>query len=149
MCDNATSKHPRPLFITYDVFEEAGVVRAQLNYTQDDADNAIQNLCDNAGGRTITAYPRHSNTEMRWTYQGKIRVQEGDKFDVEVGKDKAKKRALERYHKAFNKRILEALLDARVLVATFEHYCMKKDIDMSKVDTIEEIKQKRFLGSQK
>ena len=95
---------------------------------------------------TISLEGIWENTLLENSYRGKAKVNhaDGDKFVEDIGKEFARGKALEKYHRAFDRKSLAMLLDARVLVATIEHYCAKKSINTEKIPSIEAISKKRF-----
>lgn len=148
MCDNCKNDISRPSnsSIAYGVYESGGVVKAEVTDTAFDAMHVITRLCEKADMKTISLEGIWENTLLENSYRGKAKVNyaDGDKFVEDIGKEFARGKALEKYHRAFDHKILAMLLDARVLVATIEHYCAKKSINTEKIPSIEAISKKRF-----
>ena len=131
--------------IQYEIFNDK-VVRATLENTDYDAERSICKILCNVPTSVINfmVKPRFSGCcEMANSYVGKAKVNtdEGDTFDYEVGSKLARERCLDKYHKAFDSRVVWALEDARSLVAWIEHYAEKKNIDTSGVVSVDELKE--------
>lgn len=137
--------------LDYKVYPSGGVVKAEVAGTMFDAMIVMNNLVEKANLKTLVLDGIWEETLLNSSYRGKAKVNttDGDMFSEEIGKEIARGKALEKYHRAFDKKILTMLMDARVLVATIEHYCKKKDIDVSKIPSIEELSKKRFDGYKK
>lgn len=137
--------------LDYKIYPSGGVVKAEVVGTMFDAMIVMNNLVEKANLKTLVLDGIWEESLLNSNYHGKAKVNilDGDMFNEEIGKEIARGKALEKYHRAFDKKILAMLTDARVLVATIEHYCKKKDIDMSKVPSVEELSKKRFDGYKK
>lgn len=146
-CKNCSRREGRST-ITYRTFASGGVVKAELGDTTFDAASLIARLVDKADMKTIGLEGIYTDVLLDSVYRGKARANmaEGDTFNEEIGKEMAKGRALEKYHRAMDRKVRMLLNDARRLVATVEHYCEKKSIDISDVPTVEDIKRSHFTG---
>ena len=136
--------------IQYEIFNDK-VVRATLENTDYDAERSIRKILYSVPTSVIEFQvkpPFGGCTTMANSYVGKAKVNtdEGDTFDYEVGSKLARERCLDKYHKAFDSRIVWALEDARSLVAWIEHYAEKKNIDTSGVASVDELKEMYFRG---
>ena len=136
--------------IQYEVFNNK-VIRATLNDTSYDAERSLRKIMYSVPTRVIdfqVRSPFGGCCEMANSYVGKAKVntEEGDTFYYEIGSKLARKRCLDKYHKAFDSRIAWALEDARSLVAWIEHYAEKKNIDTSGIASVEELKEVYFRG---
>ena len=152
MCNDCKNEISRPTSsLEYGIYTTGGVVKAEVTDTAFDAMHVIGRLCEKADMKTISLEGVWENVLLEDNYRGKAKVNnvDGDKFVEEMGKEIARGKALEKYHRAFDKKILAMLLDARVLVATIEHYCNKKSIDTTKIPSVKEISEKRFSGYKK
>ena len=147
-CENCSARREGRSTITYRTYASGGVVKAELADTTFDAVSLICRLVEKADMKTMGLDGVYENVLLDSSYRGKARANmaEGDVFNEEIGKDMAKGRALEKYHRAMDKKVCAALQDARRLVATIEHYCEKKSIDISEVPTVEDIKRSHFTG---
>ena len=138
----------RPSGLQYDVFNEK-VVKASLIGTDGDAWSAVSSVVGKANlnclGVVVSAY--ELSMPPIFTGKAKLNTDEGDTWDLDVGKDLARKRCLDKYHRNFDTRIKMVLKDARKLVAFLEHYCEKKGIDTSSVSSIDELYDKAFNGT--
>lgn len=134
--------------ITYKVFKEGNIVKACLSNTEGDAYNIIDNVLNKANTKCVSAHT-YFNVILPENYKASARcnVKGGDAFNEEYGKELARSRVLERYHRDIHRYIRQALEDLRVLVATMEHYCDKHDIDYSEVASVEELKANRFSAN--
>ena len=144
---NCCETNPNPQnYLTYATYEAGGVVKAELRGTTFDAANAIMRLCENADMKMVQLDGVSPDALMEYNYRGRAKVnkKDGDIFNEVIGQELARGKALHKYHKAYDKRICAFLADIRSLVATIEHYCAKKSIDISKVETVEELRMKRF-----
>lgn len=148
MCNDCKNEAYRPSnsSIEYGVYEHGGVVKAEVTDTMFDAMHVINRLCEKADMKTISLEGIWENVLLDDSYRGKAKVNraDGDKFVEEIGMEFARGKALDKYHRAFDKKICAMLLDARVLVATIEHYCAKKSIDIEKIPSVDTIKKNRF-----
>lgn len=145
-CKVNEAARPSNSSIAYGVYESGGVVKAEVTDTAFDAMHVITRLCEKADMKTISLEGIWENTLLENSYRGKAKVNhaDGDKFVEDIGKEFARGKALDKYHRAFDKKLRAMLLDARVLVATIEHYCNKKSIDIENVPSVETISKKRF-----
>lgn len=146
-CENCCDRYHST--ITYRTYTSGGVVKAELADTTFDAAALVCRLVEKADMKTINLDGIYDTLLLDPVYRGKARAntKEGDTFNEDIGREMAKGRALEKYHRAMDKKICNALADARRLVATIEHYCEKKSIDISKTPTVEDIKRSHFTGT--
>jgi len=141
--------------IFYTKYSDGKVIKADLDDTMFDAIDVIEKIFRSTNPKSffITTFFEdsrgfHIKNEMllkdRYTGKAKCNTDEGDKVNEEIGKEYARGRCLERYRRAFDKRILTLLNDARALVACTEHYCERAGIDINQIDSVEQIKSHRF-----
>lgn len=132
----------------YLVIPDAGVVKAELSDTEADAFRVLVKLF----GTLSTKYVAFSDTKflptaiMRNSYKGSARVNfsDGDTFHEEDGIKISREKALNKYHRDFDRVLAGALTDARILCANLERYCKKNNVDTSSVPTVEDITNKRY-----
>ena len=74
----------------------------------------------------------------------KCNTNEGDVYDEREGKLEAYKKVMAKYHKNLDSNLRAFLADVRSLAAGVEHYLDKKNVDYSKVPSVEELKASRF-----
>lgn len=130
--------------LTYSYYPQAGVVKAKLNGVQCNVATAINKLCRN---HSKYLYPFiNEDLIMSDQFFGKARANQkmGDTFDQTYGEDLARERCMAKYHKNFDSRMRLFLEDVRTLLGAVEHYCDVVGIDYSSVESVEEIRAKRF-----
>lgn len=144
MCDSINSERNGSSF-KYEAYNDK-IVKAVLMDTRDDFDNVAEKIFDRAN--TESFYVVGLAPYMNETYVGKAKVNfdDGDMFDFDTGKEIARKRCLEKYHKAFDKRMCQLLYDARKLEATIEFYAKKKGVNLSSVPNVEEVLKNKYQG---
>ena len=135
--------------VIYRTYEQGGVVRAEIDDVKHDASEAIRRMMLNSDIKMIDTDLLYASdaAELDYSYYGKARVHSEDEFDITEGENISRAKALEKYHRAYDKKILAFLKDARSLVATIEHYCEKKGIDTSSVLSVDGLKAARFNTS--
>lgn len=121
-----------------------------------DASNVINKLMKNSGFMDRCYLAEDDDGELNgdayffypmtdeFSAHSKVNLAKGDTYDKEYGENLAKVRCLEKYHKQFNKRMCAFLKDARVMIASVERYMDKHNIDYSRVESIESMKETRF-----
>lgn len=132
--------------LVYRVFPQGNVVKADVVNSHLDAVSICNKLIESADLKVCDVHLSSPDMLMEFSYGGRARAntKDGDIFDENTGKDIARKKALDKYHRAYDSRLCLLLNDLRSLVATVEYYCEKKKIDTSSVDTVDGMKQKRF-----
>lgn len=132
----------------YLVIPNAGVVKAQLDNTEADAFNVLIKLFNTLS----TKYVAFEDTKfrspviMKPSYKGAARVnfKDGDTFDEDNGIKISRNKALNKYHRDFDRVLCGALEDARILCANLERYCKKNGVDVSSVPSVEDITNSRY-----
>lgn len=83
---------------------------------------------------------------MKDSYTGvaKVNTEDGDTYSSEVGKQVAKEKAVDKFHKDLSKRIVDFHNDVIRLAAALEHYMDKHDVDYSFTPTISDIKTTKY-----
>lgn len=123
-----------------------GKTVAYVNGCYNDANEIIFNILSNSGAKLAPLYMEDYEMPASFKAWSKCNVNKGDTFDPEYGKELAKKRCLDKYHKQLNSRLLLFLADVREIVARTERYLDKHSIDYSSVDSIDTMKVKKFSG---
>lgn len=150
MCKNDCCNgdvQPRQDGLTFSHYPQAGVVKAKLNGVQWNVMTAIEKLCRNHS-KYLKCYYGNTSKDLVMSDQffGKARANQsmGDTFDQTYGEDLARERCMAKYHKNFDSRMRLFLEDIRTLLGAVEHYCDVVGIDYSEVESVEEIRAKRF-----
>lgn len=142
-CCNGDTQ-PRRDGLTFSYYPQAGVVKAKLNGVEWNVMTAIHKLCHNHS-KFLKCYPTN-DLVMADQFFGKSRANQsmGDTYDQTYGEDLARERCMDKYHKNFDSRMRLFLEDVRTLLGAVEHYCDVVGIDYSEVESVEEIRAKRF-----
>lgn len=140
--------------IRYEVFNNR-CVKAKLPKTFCDAHSAICSILNKANpdfesdDEIVTVagvlLPEFG-MQGEYTAKATVNVADGDSFDIEIGKNLAKRRLLDKYHKDFDRSMKKALLKARTFVAALEHYCEKHNIDFKNVPSERDIEDKIYFS---
>ena len=108
---------------------------------------AIHKLCRNHS-KFLNCYPTN-DLIMSDQFFGKSRANQkmGDTYNQTCGENLARERCMAKYHKNFDSRMRLFLEDVRTLLGAVEHYCDVVGIDYSEVESVEEIRAKRFTNT--
>ena len=142
-CCNGDTQ-PRRDGLTFSYYPQAGVVKAKLNGVECNVLTAINKLCYNHS-KFLNCYPTNALV-MSDQFSGKSRANQkmGDTYNQTCGENLARERCMAKYHKNFDSRMRLFLEDVRTLLGAVEHYCDVVGIDYSEVESVEEIRAKRF-----
>ena len=142
-CCNGDTQ-PRQDGLSFSYYPQAGVVKAKLNGVECNVLTAILKLLRNHS-KYLKCYPTN-DLIMSDQFFGKSRANQsmGDTYDQTYGEDLARERCMAKYHKNFDSRMRLFLEDVRTLLGAVEHYCDVVGIDYSEVESVEEIRAKRF-----
>lgn len=143
-CCNGDTQ-PRQDGLSFSYYPQAGVVKAKLNGVQFNVLTAIHKLCHNHSKFLSCCYYDDALI-MSDQFFGKSRANQsmGDAYDQTCGENLARERCMAKYHKNFDSRMRLFLEDVRTLLGAVEHYCDVVGIDYSEVESVEEIRAKRF-----
>ena len=142
-CCNGDTQ-PRQDGLSFSYYPQAGVVKAKLNGVEWNVMTAIHKLCRNHS-KFLSCYPDDA-LFMSDQFSGKSRANQkmGDTYNQTCGENLARERCMAKYHKNFDSRMRLFLEDVRTLLGAVEHYCDVVGIDYSEVESVEEIRAKRF-----
>ena len=142
-CCNGDTQ-PRQDGLSFSYYPQAGVVKAKLNGVEWNVMTAIHKLCRNHS-KFLSCYPDDALV-MSDQFFGKSRANQkmGDTYNQTCGENLARERCMAKYHKNFDSRMRLFLEDVRTLLGAVEHYCDVVGIDYSEVESVEEIRAKRF-----
>ena len=142
-CCNGDTQ-PRRDGLSFSYYPQAGVVKAKLNGVEWNVLTAIHKLCRNHS-KFLNCYPTN-DLIMSDQFFGKSRANQkmGDTYNQTCGENLARERCMAKYHKNFDSRMRLFLKDVRTLLGAVEHYCDVVGIDYSEVESVEEIRAKRF-----
>ena len=142
-CCNGDTQ-PRQDGLSFSYYPQAGVVKAKLNGVEWNVMTAIHKLCRNHS-KFLNCYPTN-DLIMSDQFFGKSRANQkmGDTYNQTCGENLARERCMAKYHKNFDSRMRLFLKDVRTLLGAVEHYCDVVGIDYSEVESVEEIRAKRF-----
>ena len=142
-CCNGDTQ-PRQDGLTFSYYPQAGVVKAKLNGVEWNVMTAIHKLCRNHS-KFLNCYP-DDVLVMSDQFSGKSRANQkmGDTYNQTCGENLARERCMAKYHKNFDSRMRLFLEDVRTLLGAVEHYCDVVGIDYSEVESVAEIRAKRF-----
>ena len=143
-CCNGDTQ-PRRDGLSFSYYPQAGVVKAKLNGVDYNVMTAVQKLCYNHS-KFLTPWGDSSHLMMPDQFFGKSRANQkmGDTYNQTCGENLARERCMAKYHKNFDSRMRLFLEDVRTLLGAVEHYCDVVGIDYSEVESVEEIRAKRF-----
>ena len=145
-CCNGDTQ-PRQDGLSFSYYPQAGVVKAKLNGVECNVLTAINKLCNNHS-KYLKSYYGDAIHDMLMSDQffGKSRANQkmGDTYNQTCGENLARERCMAKYHKNFDSRMRLFLEDVRTLLGAVEHYCDVVGIDYSEVESVEEIRAKRF-----
>ena len=147
MCKNDCCNgdiQPRQDGLSFSYYPQAGVVKAKLNGVEWNVMTAIHKLCRNHS-KFLNCYP-DDELFMSDQFFGKSRANQkmGDTYNQTCGENLARERCMAKYHKNFDSRMRLFLEDVRTLLGAVEHYCDVVGIDYSEVESVAEIRAKRF-----
>ena len=133
--------------LSFSYYPQAGVVKAKLNGVERNVLTAINKLCKNHS-KYLKSYYGNNIQDMLMSdqFSGKSRANQkmGDTYNQTCGENLARERCMAKYHKNFDSRMRLFLEDVRTLLGAVEHYCDVVGIDYSEVESVEEIRAKRF-----
>lgn len=118
--------------LTYIIDKKAKKVKAVLTRTSDDTLHTVRKVLDGVKNGNISVDP--NSLKMNNSYTGVAVCAEQDEFDIEVGKDIARRRAIVKYNAARNAR-LENLI--RELSTVSAQLTDEVDYSNSKIERIE------------
>jgi sulfur relay (sulfurtransferase) complex TusBCD TusD component (DsrE family) len=118
--------------LTYIIDKKAKKVKAVLTRTSDDTLHTVRKVLDGVKNGNISVDP--NSLKMNNSYTGVAVCAEQDEFDIEVGKDIARRRAIVKYNAARNAR-LENLIRELSTVST--QLTDEVDYSNSKIERIE------------
>ena len=144
-CCNGDTK-PRRDGLSFSYYPQAGVVKAKLNGVEWNVMTAIHKLCRNHSKFLSLRRYDDDTLIMSDQFSGKSRANQkmGDTYNQTCGENLARERCMAKYHKNFDSRMRLFLEDVRTLLGAVEHYCDVVGIDYSEVESVEEIRAKRF-----
>ena len=144
-CCNGDTQ-PRQDGLNFSYYPQAGVVKAKLNGVEWNVLTAIHKLCRNHS--KFLSLRRYDDDTLIMSDQffGKSRANQkmGDTYNQTCGENLARERCMAKYHKNFDSRMRLFLEDVRTLLGAVEHYCDVVGVDYSEVESVEEIRAKRF-----
>ena len=145
-CCNGDTQ-PRQDGLNFSYYPQAGVVKAKLNGVDCNVLTAINKLCRNHS-KFLNCRCNNDIDALVMSDQssGKSRANQkmGDTYNQTCGENLARERCMAKYHKNFDSRMRLFLEDVRTLLGAVEHYCDVVGIDYSEVESVEEIRAKRF-----
>ena len=130
--------------LKFSTYPNAGIVKAKLIGVEDNVMVAITKLLRNHSKYLVCPHTEALMISDQFNGKARANFTMGDSFNEETGSELARKRCMNKYHKNFDSRMRMFLADVRSAVAAVEHYCDTVGVDYSKVDSIEEIRAKRF-----
>ena len=145
-CCNGDTQ-PRQDGLSFSYYPQAGVVKAKLNGVEWNVMTAIHKLCRNHSKFLNCRCNNDIDAlVMSDQFSGKSRANQkmGDTYNQTCGENLARERCMAKYHKNFDSRMRLFLEDVRTLLGAVEHYCDVVGIDYSEVESVEEIRAKRF-----
>ena len=145
-CYNGDTQ-PRQDGLSFSYYPQAGVVKAKLNGVEWNVMTAIHKLCRNHSKFLNCRCNNDIDAlVMSDQFSGKSRANQkmGDTYNQTCGENLARERCMAKYHKNFDSRMRLFLEDVRTLLGAVEHYCDVVGIDYSEVESVEEIRAKRF-----
>lgn len=122
--------------ITYTTYDNGRITKATLNGVSENLDNAVFRITSQAK-YISTPYTKSLNLPNTFTATAKLNVLE-DQPDPEFARTLAHDRVMQKYHKAFDRGMVDVVNDFHMTLARFYHYCDKKGIDISKCKSIGE-----------
>ena len=113
--------------------EEKGVYVTKLCDIKNDAYLAIDKLVE-SNSNFLFVCNSHSSLSIPESFRGKAKVNkdDGDTYVEEQGKKLATDRCMAKYHKSFDKKMNVFYNDLMNLVDAVEHYCEKRDINLTR-----------------
>lgn len=129
--------------VTIKQFPEYGKTIAVLSGTELNACNILNRIVNNLPeDSSIFMNIDYDDVILRNQYKGvcKVNEKDGDTFNSEYGKDLARAKCMQRYHRDLDPILRKYLTDARKLVAAFEHYMWKHNIDFENVKSVEDMR---------
>ena len=130
--------------LSFTHYPHAGVVKAKLNGVENNVMIAISKLCRNHSKYLNCYYDDRLVMSNQFNGKSRANYSMGDSFVQQYGEDLARERCMKKYHKNFDSRMRSFLEDVRTLLGAVEHYCDVVGIDYSDVDSVAEIRAKRF-----
>lgn len=142
------SDRPRIEFNSYLKPNNGGVVRGRVNGTACDCYSVVSKVMAHNCPSFMDEDTFFETFAMRpnYTAQARVNTDAGDVFIEETGKEIASDRLFGKYRKDFGRNISRAIYELRCAEAAFIHYAEKNGLDISKVQTTDEIKDKRYGG---
>ena len=145
-CCNGDTQ-PRQDGLSFSYYPQAGVVKAKLNGVEWNVMTAINKLCKNHS-KFLNCRCNNDIDALIMSdqFSGKSRANQkmGDTYNQTCGENLARERCMAKYHKNFDSRMRLFLEDVRTLLGAVEHYCDVVGIDYSEVESVKEIRAKRF-----
>ena len=136
MARKRKSSTPMPSGITYTTYDNGRITKATLNGVSSNLNNAVSRITDQSKCFFIP-YTEAFNLPNTFTATAKLNPLE-DTPNPEFAQTLAHDRVMEKYHRAFDRGMVDVVNDFHMTIARFYHYCDKKGIDISKCKSIEE-----------
>lgn len=134
MCLLMCKKENRPDGLSYKFYNDGKVTKATLTGVGYNFYNAANKI---VSGTKYFDFWGDSSTALPNDFNAKAKLHPDDRMNVEVAKEIAHGRVMEKYHRAFDKRMRNVVEDCHRMLAGFYHYCNKKGIDLSNVKSID------------
>lgn len=122
--------------ITYTTYDNGRVTKATLNGVSANLNNAVFRITNQSKYIDALYYP-YLSLPRTFTATAKLNILE-DQPNPEFAQNLAHDRVMQKYHKAFDRGMVDVINDFHMTLARFYHYCDKKGIDISKCKSVEE-----------
>ena len=134
MCLLMCKKGTRPDGLSYDFYNNGKVTKATLNGVTHNFSNAAFRIANNS---KYFGFFSSYETLLPDTFNAKTKLHPDDSMNTEVAKEIVHGRVMEKYHRAFDKRMRDVVEDCHRMLAGYYHYCKKKGIDLSTVKSVD------------
>ena len=119
--------------LTYETYDEGRITKATLAGTEFNVYLTLDRLCEDSG---FCACFDLEDLQLRSLYRGVAKVNlEYDQPNQEVGEELARERALEKYHRDFDRKFNFVMERLAALEARFLHYAERHQVNLDYRDS--------------
>lgn len=119
--------------LTYETYDEGRITKATLAGTELNVYLTIARLCEDSGFSPCFDF---NDIELRPLYRGVAKVNpEYDQPNPQVGEELSRERAMEKYHRDFDRKFNFAIERLSELQARFLHYAERHQVNLDYRDS--------------
>lgn len=122
--------------LTYETYDEGRITKATLAGTEFNVLQTVVRLCEDSGFCPSFGLDGIPDLHLRPLYRGTAKVNpEYDQPNQEVGEELARERAMEKYHRDFDRKFNYVMEWLAALEARFLHYAERHQVELDYRDS--------------